>query len=84
MSQKLSKTSSSSAKLRLRLLLVAVLCAFAGILALFVGPTTFSADPSQTADKFNAPGPGVVNKETGAAGEDIYIVFHQAPSLAQY
>lgn len=33
---------------------------------------------------WSAPGPGTVAGETGALGQDIYIVLHQAPSLAQY
>ncbi len=33
---------------------------------------------------WSLPGPGVVLNETGHPGEDVYIVLHQAPSLAQY
>jgi subtilisin family serine protease len=40
--------------------------------------------PTEASASFNNPGPGVVANETGAPGLDIYIVRHQAPSLAQY
>ena len=42
-----------------------------------------AAQPAGSA-QWTAPGPGMVANETGAAGKDIYIVRHQAPSLAQY
>lgn len=41
--------------------------------------------PSSTGNGlWTEAGPGSVANETGAAGRDIYIVRHQAPSLAQY
>jgi subtilisin family serine protease len=51
--------------------------------------TEFSVDQGSrerqaSAVGWSAPGPGVVAHETGAPGEDIYIILHQAPSLAQY
>jgi hypothetical protein len=46
MSQTLTKLGSNSAKLRLRLGLVAAVCALAGMLALFFGPTGQTANPS--------------------------------------
>ncbi|MBT8096869.1 MAG: S8 family serine peptidase, partial [Woeseia sp.] len=36
------------------------------------------------AGQWSQPGPGIVANETGVPGEDIYIIRHQAPPLAQY
>ncbi len=55
-----------------------------GVDAPAVSPPAASAAPVGPADQFSKPGPGVVGHETGAAGKDLYIVLHQAPSLAQY
>ncbi|MGB5581455.1 MAG: S8 family serine peptidase, partial [Woeseia sp.] len=44
---------------------------------------TVNTGINEAGDWYRA-GPGVVFNETNAPGEDIYIVRHQAPSLAQY
>ena len=55
----------------------------------FVVPTA-GAETSEpvydttTPEPWSQPGPGWVAHETGERGEALYIVAHQAPSLAQY
>ncbi len=50
-------------------------------------PTALAAplNPNiNAAGEWDRPGPGFVGHETGAPGEDIYIIRHQAPPLALY
>ncbi len=68
--------------------LVRRLITFIGVLTLIssVVPGALAATGAETTTRtpFSDPGPGVVVNETGAPGTDIYMVFHQAPSLARY
>ncbi len=75
--------AATRAGLALLTSLALLLSAFSGVYA-FDPPSVEVPSGLAPETTFNAAGPGTVHDETGAPGQDLYIVLHQAPSLAQY
>ncbi|MGH8945630.1 MAG: protease inhibitor I9 family protein, partial [Acidimicrobiia bacterium] len=76
-----SSASLSTAARTRSISLVALVALVLSVLPVFAGGSPAEA---ATEERFSDPGPGFVVNETGEPGRDIYIVLHQAPSLARY